>query len=77
MGKMKELFLEEQQKQLENLPHMNFIIEDLKKSNKEYDSLLNGIMLNYSKILDETADYNNSDFFIDLDYILERYQKFK
>ena len=34
-------------------------------------------MLNYSKILDETADYNNSDFFIDLDYILERYQKFK
>ena len=77
MGKMKELFLEEQQKQLEILPHMNFIIEDLKKSNKEYDSLLNGIMLNYSKILDETADYNNSDFFIDLDYILERYQKFK
>jgi len=75
MGKMKELFLEEQQKQLENLPYMNFIIEDLKKSNKEYDSLLNGIMLNYSKILDETADYNNSDFFIDLDYILERYQK--
>jgi len=77
MGKMKELFLEEQQLQMEALPALNNMIHALAEENKEYDNLLQVIAINYSKLIDDESRYTNTDFFVDLDYILERYQKTK
>ena len=76
MGRMKELYMEQQQ-QLENLPAMNFMIEDLKSENKELNNLIQGIAINYSKVMDENSTYTKEDFFSDLEYILERFQKIK
>ncbi len=72
MGKMKELYMEQQQ--LENLPAMNFMLEDLKKDNKELHNLMQGVAINYNKVIDETSTYTRDDFFADLEYILERFQ---
>lgn len=77
MGKMKELYMEEQQLQLETLPAMNFMLEELRSENKELNNLLQGIAINYSKVMDEDSKYSEDDFFSDLEYILERFQKFK
>jgi len=73
MGRMKELYMEQQQ-QLENLPAMNFMLEDLKKDNKELHNLMQGVAINYNKVIDETSTYTREDFFSDLEYILERFQ---
>jgi hypothetical protein len=73
MGRMKELYMEQQQ-QLENLPAMNFMLEDLKKENKELHNLMQGVAINYNKVIDETSTYTREDFFSDLEYILERFQ---
>ncbi len=73
MGRMKELYMEQQQ-QLENLPAMNFMLEDLKKDNKELNNLIQGVAINYSKVIDENSTYTREDFFSDLEYILERFQ---
>jgi len=72
MGRMKELYMEQQQ--LENLPAMNFMLEDLKKDNKELHNLMQGVAINYNKVIDETSTYTREDFFSDLEYILERFQ---
>jgi hypothetical protein len=77
MGKMKELYIEEQQLQLETLPAMNFMLEDLKRENKELHNLIQGIAINYNKVMDESSKYTKEEFFADLEYILERFQNFK
>jgi len=77
MGKMKELFMEEQQYQLETLPAMNFMLEDIKKENQELNNLMQAIAVNYSKVIDESSYYTRDEFFGDLEYILERFQKMK
>ena len=77
MGKMKELYIEEQQLQLETLPAMNFMLEDLKRENKELHNLIQGVAVNYSKVIDENSNYAKEEFFADLEYILERFQNIK
>lgn len=77
MGKMKELYMEEQQHQLEHLPAMNFMLEDLKRDNKELHNLIQGVAVNYSKVIDENSNYTKEEFFADLEYILERFQNIK
>lgn len=77
MGKMKELYMEEQQLQLETLPAMNFMLEDLKRENKELHNLIQGIAINYNKVMDESSNYTKEEFFADLEYILERFQNLK
>lgn len=76
MGRMKELYMEQQQ-QLENLPAMNFMLEDLKSENKELHNLMQGVAINYNKVMDESSAYTRDDFFADLEYVLERYQQLK
>lgn len=75
MGKMKELYMEQQQ--FETLPAMSFMFEDLKSENKEFNSLMQGVAINYSKVIDETSSYNKDEFFSDLEYLLERFQNLK
>jgi hypothetical protein len=75
MGKMKELYIEQQQ--FETLPAMSFMFEDLKSENKEFNSLMQGVAINYSKVIDETSSYNKDEFFSDLEYLLERFQNLK
>lgn len=77
MGRIKELYMEQQQNELENLPAMNFMLEDLKSENKELHNLMQGVAINYDKVMDENSTYCKEDFFVDLTYILERYQKMK
>lgn len=77
MGKMKELFMEEQQYQLETLPAMNFMLEDIKSENKELHNLMQGVAINYDKVMDEDSTYSKEEFFVDLTYIIERFQKMK
>tara|TARA_R110000868_G_scaffold15934_2_gene72115 strand:- start:1002 stop:1307 length:306 start_codon:yes stop_codon:yes gene_type:complete len=75
MGKMKELYIEQQQ--FETLPAMSFMFEDIKSENKEFNSLMQGVAINYSKVIDETSSYNKDEFFSDLEYLLERFQNLK
>jgi hypothetical protein len=77
MGKMKELYMEEQQYQFETLPAMNFMLEDIKKEKQELNNLIQGVAINYSKVIDETSTYNKDEFFSDLEYLLERFQNLK
>lgn len=77
MGKMKELYMEQQQNEIENLPAMNFMLEEIKSENKELNNLIQGIAINYSKVIDENSTYTTDEFFSDLEYILERFQNLK
>ena len=77
MGRMKELYMEQLNNELEQLPAMNFMLEDLKRENQELNNLIQGVAINYNKVMDENSQYTKEDFFGDLEYILERFQNLK
>jgi len=77
MGKMKEVYIEEQQRQAENLPAINSMLADLKKETKDLHMIIGSVSICYNKLMDENITYCKEEFFADIEYILEKYQNLK